>query len=455
MALSLDLSAVEHVGADVADDDALTPLPSLVASRSSSGSSAIGRVAQPRATSLSSSPLRVVASPDAPEPLVRGRSASNASIRARTCAACAMPLDGLAMDARVRTFHESVCKHLRTLARDRTATLPTPFRRTPRPLVDVVFERLVAVRTTLPVDVLAFVIGALNDERGEARLLSVLEPTTLELLYPYYVERLRAAGLVLERVFDGPPVVLRLGFADDATMSVAAAIDAHDAHELALSLRHAPGYRRVPVAPPTLQAPTTRDLASVLVSTRTVVGMSFSDTLLVSHQLPRALTRLFTCITELRAARCGLVSLPLDLGALVHLRVLVVDENTIASVPSSAARLRSLECFSASKNALTELPAACVSGWRELRSLGVARNELTALPAAELAALPALRRIDAAENRLRDFPRALQTSTSLTFVSLMYNRPRFDVNEFSRADVERPDGAGGAVLVVARLRCIV
>jgi hypothetical protein len=299
----------------------------------------------------------------------------------------------------------------------------------------------------VPTTVLAYVLEATRDVDAERSFLRALDTDTRTLLAPYYLERLRREGIRIERASER---TVRLYFADvDSTCpSIADAINRHLEREYERMNRHilefaSPRQRHEPVSF-VMSLADAADICSVLVSAPFVRGVDCSDAILVD--IPRALVSLYCNIEHARFTSCKLKRVTHDIGKLSALCTLYLDSNAITTLPLEMSALSSLELLSLSSNRLDELPPTLVAGWRALRILNIGSNNLRELPAEELAALPSLRKLDARDNCLENFPRALQRSTSLEFVSLMNNVPHFERNEFAAIDAN-------GILKSGRLQC--
>lgn len=400
-------------------------------------------------SSLRESPLRITVArhilAEDISPLQRARSASQSEHQTQ-CAKCGIPINTMSPRQR-STYHSSVCDALARVRANSNAVDSIgllSIRRSPKRTVDTVNTILTTYlrRDTLPVNVVAHTLASIGDYETERRILDSLDEQMIEWLFPYYIDRLRQAGCIVHT--EG-----HLLFADEPALRVHDPFLAFIQYECERANRYTDyTYTRPPLSIARIRR--TQDICILLYPSRRIGGIDFSGMHMSTGTLPLALTQLFVYVPELRAKSCAITTLNANLGTLVHLRCLILDDNEITTIPPELGALVALETLSIADNKLTSIPVECVRGWRALRSLSFARNDLKSLPAIEIGELPELVRLDVSQNKLTDFPRALQKSSSLTFVSLMANRPQFDVNEFSSADVFR-----GSVLIASRLRCVI
>ena len=136
--------------------------------------------------------------------------------------------------------------------------------------------------------------------------------------------------------------------------------------------------------------------------------------------LPACLGRL-AALRELRVARCGLASLPVELSSCVETRVLDVTGNRLRALPaglfSPSSRLRELW---ARDNALASLPPTLADAAR-LRRLDVGGNRLETFP--NVSRLARLETLSCARNRLVVAPPGLGPGcASLEVLDLDFNR---------------------------------
>ena len=136
--------------------------------------------------------------------------------------------------------------------------------------------------------------------------------------------------------------------------------------------------------------------------------------------LPACLGRL-AALRELRVARCGLASLPVELSSCVEMRVLDVTGNRLRALPaglfSPSSRLRELW---ARDNALASLPPTLADAAR-LRRLDVGGNRLETFP--NVSRLARLETLSCARNRLVVAPPGLGPGcASLEVLDLDFNR---------------------------------
>jgi hypothetical protein len=360
-----------------------------------------------------------------------------------------MPLNSMS-DRQRAAYHKSTCAALTALRADHKAIEPPKLltlRRTPRRVSTSVVDALTTYlrRDSLPVDVVAHVLASLGEYDVERRVLETLDEQLVEWLYPYYVDRLQAAGFILHT--DGS-----LLFSDVPRISVYSLVRAYAEREHARTHRYSFGAMPMPrLLADCVRIGNTRDLCTTVYPNQHISGLEYSGANGMTT-LPRGITTLLRYTHALRASACRLTELQPAIGTeMTHLRVLVLDDNQLRTLPHELGRLSRLETLSIAGNLLDELPSACVVGWTALHTLNVARNTLTQLPTKELANLTLLTTLDVSQNRLVEFPSELRRSSSLAFVSLMHNRPRFDKNEFSNTSVRN----GGMTLIASRLQCVI
>ena len=327
-------------------------------------------------------------------------------------------------------------------------------RKSPMRSTRSILETLVTSRDSLPPNVIVHTLFSLHSHELELAYIEQRLGKDVEaaaLLRPYFIERLRTAGI--EVVYDERvSPFIRLAFVDEAATTLHNVIDAFDDLQYERSTRHVYFQQeRVRHTSSRRRGPASLvDLCDFYYAGAGVTGVSFNN-LAALALLPRALsTTVFPNLDELHAASCALTMYPVGACYFESLRVLRLEDNRLVALPQEASHLVSLEHVSLARNVLAELPASIVASWRQLLTLNVFGNELRALPTAELAALPRLKRLNAGGNALEDFPRALQTSATLGLVSLIQNRPRFETSEFTRADSQR-----GTILVISRPRCFI
>ena len=106
----------------------------------------------------------------------------------------------------------------------------------------------------------------------------------------------------------------------------------------------------------------------------------------------------------LQISNTKLVSLPEDLGNLVHLKTLDLHRNSIQNLPSSIGLLRELKNLDLSGNELHELPST-LAELSLLQTLNLNCNKLTVLP--DLNHLKSLSRLDVSHNQLTELPEGI------------------------------------------------
>jgi Leucine-rich repeat (LRR) protein len=106
-------------------------------------------------------------------------------------------------------------------------------------------------------------------------------------------------------------------------------------------------------------------------------------------------------------------ALPDALGELLRLQELRADENMLTALPETAPNLVEMAVCSLKKNALFELPPACLAGWKGLRFLDLSENQLKAIPA-EIGQCILLERCILNNNQIDALPETLGQCTSLT-----------------------------------------
>ena len=411
-----------------------------------------------RSKSLTSSPVRELMS--ATEDLPRQRSSQ--SITSHACERCSMPLSALTPRQR-RSFHDHICRSLAHIYEHaseeggavKKSSFLASLRKSPLRSSGSIVELLMTRRDSLPLNVIAHTLFSLHSYDAELAYIEHClgndNDDLASMLRPYFIERLRHIGINV--VFDeSVSTYSRLAFADEPSSTLHNVVDAFDDLEYERSTRYA-YYRQERMrhtssrrsGPPSLV-----DLCDFYYAGSSVSGVSFNN-LAALGALPRVMNAaFFPCLEELHAASCALTRLADEACYFESLRVLRLEDNRLSALPNAASHLVSLESVSIARNELTELPAAIVQSWRRLLTLNVFGNRLRSLPSIELAALPRLKQLNAGGNALGDFPRALQSSESLVLVSLIQNSPRFETNEFSRADAQR-----GSILVISRPRCFI
>ena len=95
-------------------------------------------------------------------------------------------------------------------------------------------------------------------------------------------------------------------------------------------------------------------------------------------------------------------SVPADVGALINLKALYLDGNSLDTLPPEIARLTHLETLTLSYNKLSSLPAD-LKVLSLLRKLSLKANSLSSLPHF-LTELTALEELDISENRVTSLP---------------------------------------------------
>ncbi|KAL7326851.1 cysteinyl-tRNA synthetase, variant 2 [Mucor circinelloides] len=117
-----------------------------------------------------------------------------------------------------------------------------------------------------------------------------------------------------------------------------------------------------------------------------------------------------TCLTELNLSCCKLSSLPEELfNNTQGLERLVLDSNTLNSIPSSIGALQKLVKLSIQNNNLETLPAE-IGKLSELKALDAQKNNLKSLPK-EIWLCSSLQTLNCSSNLLESFPEPLSTIT--------------------------------------------
>lgn len=108
-------------------------------------------------------------------------------------------------------------------------------------------------------------------------------------------------------------------------------------------------------------------------------------------------------LTFLNISNCKLSSLPQDVFQnTLALEEIVLDNNTLNSIPASIGKLKRLARLSIQGNSLDSLPAE-ISNLGELKRLDVQKNNLKALPK-EIWLCPSLSHLNCSSNLLKSFP---------------------------------------------------
>lgn len=344
-----------------------------------------------------------------------------------------MPLDA------VTAFHTKVCSMLTILRKNKDAMMPpTLFRLSPRKMVRQRVLTYLRAAKNVPVTAIAHVLETIDHAETELEYLNAAPLPVRHMLAPYYLSRLRTAGIGVRRESE---TRVRLVFADVNDACLLSAVNAYMNREYD-RIRHT-GERRTQTTL-ALESNDAAELCTIFLSAPHVLGAEIAETPLSA--VPRAFAAVFMHVRSLRLTSCALTSAQ-GLETLTSLEHLSLADNALTSIDDALAPLTALESLSLASNRLVTIAQSTILHWRSLRSLNMARNALRDVPDVQLAALPHLHRLDARENALERFPRALQHSASLSFVSLEHNRPPFDRNECAPL-LQRSNG----VLVARRLQ---
>jgi Leucine-rich repeat (LRR) protein/serine/threonine protein phosphatase PrpC/class 3 adenylate cyclase len=120
-----------------------------------------------------------------------------------------------------------------------------------------------------------------------------------------------------------------------------------------------------------------------------------------------------SCLTELNLSNCKLSSLPEDLfNNTQGLERLVLDSNTLNTIPSSIGALQRLVKLSIQSNNLETLPSE-IGKLSELKALDAQKNNLKSLPR-EIWLCAALQTLNCSSNLLESFPEPFSTLTTVT-----------------------------------------
>jgi len=415
------------------DDEALRALRAE-RSMSLSSSDSTRSVARPRSTSPRFFSVRRSRTPSSPMTTPRD-----------TCTVCSLP--SMRDDRQLLTFHRKVCARLRRV-QDNPRVRQSPrrmlARSRPRLLIDALADDIVeALRSSVPIDVVVFVLLALQSRDAEQRVIAVVsgvDEDRLALIKPYLVHRLRAANFDVHR-HSAAMLEVVMQFADHSEgVSLDRAMDRY------ASRKH-DQWRRMrnnrPASPPVTPrriiciCRTLDDLSRFYWATVNVEAVDMSFTPMPTLTLPLALTTivdqpprpLFSGLRHLIASECALHSLPANIDALHALETLDVSHNYLCTLPATTGRLVRLRTLRANGNRLVVLDPASFSDTSRLERLDLSSNMLMSVPVDPLAVLTALERVDLSSNRLLEFPRKLGAVASLSWLSLMGNVPGFDVNE--------------------------
>ncbi|CEJ04732.1 hypothetical protein RMCBS344292_18686 [Rhizopus microsporus] len=132
------------------------------------------------------------------------------------------------------------------------------------------------------------------------------------------------------------------------------------------------------------------------------------------------------CLTELNLSNCKLSSLPEELfNNALGLERLVLDSNTLSTLPSSIGSLQKLVKLSIQNNYLDSLPSE-IGKLSELRALDAQKNNLKGLPR-EIWLCCSLQTLNCSSNLLDSFPEPFSTTTPPNSSTAMHsNSPRKD-----------------------------
>jgi hypothetical protein len=358
-----------------------------------------------------------------------------------TCTACLLPV-GRGREK----FHKSVCEavaRIRVNPRARHRARVGSSRYYSTDVLQHVTTTLISYASSpassVPIDTVAGALLSLKSDAAEKEVLSTLGDSggVEKLLRPFFIERLRAAGMDVHRNDDESvrccclEVTLHIVDSEHAILADDAITRYED--RLFQSRRRTMSHVILEArAPPSIvfQCRTATDLAHAYWRARNgVTGLDMSYTP-IGNDVPvamRAFENLKFFFAQMCNLRCFDGMLPIR-----NLRTLNLSDNHIEQVPSTlAAACPLLEQIVLSRNRIERLLASSIVGLQSLHTLRLSSNGLVYLPVEALAALPRLANLDCGCNRLKSFPLALGSSRTLERVDLASNDPKFEVDECS------------------------
>ena len=287
--------------------------------------------------------------------------------------------------------------------------------------------------SSVPIDTVAGALLSLHSAEAEAEVLSALGDAggVEKLLRPFFIERLRAAGMDVHRNSKFLEVTLYVVDDGEHAILVDDAITRYESRMFESRRRTMTTTVESTPVSNTFRCANSIDLARTYWLARNqVVGLDVSYTP-IGEDMPVA-TRAFVNLKFLFAQSCNLIRFT---GVLVlrNLRTLNLSDNCIDQVPQQlAASCPLLEKIVLARNHIETLPATSILGLQSLHTLRLSSNGLVHLPVEALDALPRLANLDCACNRLAFFPLALGSSRTLERVDLTANDPKFDADECAR-----------------------